>query len=551
MLRNFVLACLSLALCSSHLVAEELISWHEDVAAARQLSQQYKVPILIHFYGDQCMPCKTLEKNVFTRPEVASTIQRYFVPVRINATQDRRTAAEYGVHSWPTDVFVSPDGKTLTQGVCNQNPTAYLQNLQSVAIMNRDRNVMLTANTPADPSTSGASPYGRTANASLQQAAPGREQAPSPYSNPSSGAAPYAPRAVASGLTADAQSALPSPTWQGQSALGQAINGQVGAGPLPYGNAMTVHPSAPAMTQDHKDANVPPTVQWQTAGSSLHNNSAFAQSQPAASNAHLAGIAPHDPRKTALSPALASAPTMPPTSPVPGPGVLTFAGTTNGMQPSGRPVMGPVSGATVENPHFTSQQTANQHSASQHSATSIAPESNQFAESSAATGLPSAASAPRIPAQLASTTGTYGRSIVPIESRPTVSVPALSGYCPVALFANSQWIEGSPEMAIRHRGRVYFLSSEEAARKFLDSPDSFCPILSGYDPLVFLREGRLVEGSIYAGVLKDPQRLVLFSSEANKKFFHDNFDRLIAELEAILNPNKPLTAAAPAPIITR
>ena len=132
------------------------------------------------------------------------------------------------------------------------------------------------------------------------------------------------------------------------------------------------------------------------------------------------------------------------------------------------------------------------------------------------------------------------------------SVPALSGYCPVALHTSAQWIEGQPQYAIRHRGRVYFLSSQDAAQNFLAAPDTYCPVLSGYDPLVLLRDGELVEGSVYTG-LKDAtqNRIMLFSSPENKKYFQENYDRLASELDNLLKPAEPLTAATPTSTLSR
>lgn len=605
MLRNILLACLGLTLCSSSpLVAEELIEWHEDVAAARQLSQQYKVPMLVHFYGDQCMPCKTLEKNVFSKPEVAGTMQRYFVPVRINATQDRRTAAEYGVHSWPTDVFISPDGKTLTQGVCNQNANSYLQNLQNVAIMNRDRNIMLAAGGPsgATASTADASAYGRTAAANLQQAAPGREPAPSPYSNPASGPAPYATQSPPSGLAAAGQSSLPSPAWQGQSTHGQATNGQLGAGPLPV-HSMTVHPSAPAMNQDNKDANLPPVVQLQTASANpAAGNPHFAQSQLGAQSqpgaqSHASVVTPQLPAgmpsfaaPQQSSPALATAPTLPQATSLPT-GGQPFAAAT--ALPSARPTVGQANGSVVDNPHYVSQPATqgphtpanmpgafvpgnfpgyqlpgDQFAANPPQMTGAVPANQTLPHQPVAypnqstlnqsvsnqrqpSMMQSEAAAPRLTGQLVSSNGKLPSAAPATAPQSTASVPALGGYCPVALFTNSQWVEGSPDLAIRHRGRIYFLGSEETAKKFLEAPDSYCPTLSGYDPLVFLKEGRFDEGSIYNGVLTDRQHILLFSSAANKKYFFENYDRLVLELDTILLQGKPLTAATPAPGLTR
>ena len=496
MLRTIAVFMLLLGLATSQARSEELIHWHTNLATARQVSQQYKVPMLVHFYGDQCMPCESLEKNVFTRPEVASTMQRYFVPVKINATTDRKTAAEFGVHSWPTDVFLGPDGKPLSQGVCSQNPNAYLQNLQNIALMNRDRNAMLAgAAKPTTTETGASSPYGRTASSNLQQSAPGRDSAPNPYSNPASGASPYAAGATPSQLTsANMQSTLPSPTWQGQSAHGQAQNGLVNAGPVANSSSMTLPPPQSAYAQDNKQANIPPTVQWQT--NPPVSASPFSQNSTLANNA----------------------PKLPLTPTVPAPGQPT-AGQPAPAMPS-LPTSSPAAQVaqqanTFSNPYF--------------------PNANSPTSSPAQ----HAANRTVVPGQLVSSDSSIVRSENSAAANNSAAnkptVPALDGYCPVTLMHTQTWSRGLEKHAVRHRGKVYLLSSEEAAKEFMGEPDSFTPVLSGYDPLVFLREGRLVEGSIYDGVLRQDKLLFLFSSDENKEYFRLNYERLVTELETAVS----------------
>ena len=125
--------------------AQSEIRWAPDLATARRAAAQFQVPVLIHFYGDNCLPCKTLEQRVFSQDPVVNTLNKFFISVRINASQERAVAAEYQVHSWPTDVFVSPDGKLLHQGVCKQDVSGYMEVLHNVAVSNRDRNTMLAA----------------------------------------------------------------------------------------------------------------------------------------------------------------------------------------------------------------------------------------------------------------------------------------------------------------------------------------------------------------------------------------------------------------------
>ena len=509
MLRTIAVFLLCLTLGSSLARGEELIHWHTNLATARQVSQQYKVPMLVHFYGDQCLPCESLEKNVFTRPEVASTMQRYFVPVKINATTDRKTAAEFGVHSWPTDVFLGPDGKALSQGVCTQNPNAYLQNLQNIALMNRDRNAMLAgAAKPATPEPTGnVNPYGRTAANNLQQAAPGRDAAPNPYSNPATGASPYAAGAPVGGLTsANTQSTMPSPTWQGQSANGQAQNGLVSAGPVANSSSMTLPPPQPSYAQDNKQANIPPSAQWQTnppvSSSPFSQNSAIVNSSP----------------KLPLAPTL-------PSGPLP-------------QNNSSMVQVAPTQNKTVDNPYFPSATPAANAPTSSvaGSVGNIAfPSSGSVAAEPSATEQRPAGHA--VPSQLVSSTTSIVRadtnpaSTQAAQTNAQTNVPALDGYCPVSLMHSQSWVRGLEKFAVRHRGKVYLLSSEQAAKEFMAAPDTFTPVLSGYDPLVFLREGRLVEGSIYDGVLRLDSLVFLFSNEENKEYFRTNYQRLVEELE--------------------
>ena len=75
--------------------AQGEIRWAPDLATARRAAAQFQVPMLLHFYGDNCLPCKTLEQRVFSQDSVVKTLNKYFISVRINASQERATAAEY------------------------------------------------------------------------------------------------------------------------------------------------------------------------------------------------------------------------------------------------------------------------------------------------------------------------------------------------------------------------------------------------------------------------------------------------------------------------
>lgn len=113
--------------------------------------------------------------------------------------------------------------------------------------------------------------------------------------------------------------------------------------------------------------------------------------------------------------------------------------------------------------------------------------------------------------------------------------PALRGYCPVTLKQQGSWIKGKPEHAVRHRGKLYLLNSPQAVTEFLAAPDACSPVLSGFDPMVFLNEGRLVEGSMQHGLHEQRSgAILLFSTAENKQAYEQQFDRYTQALDAVL-----------------
>jgi hypothetical protein len=74
------------------------------------------------------------------------------------------------------------------------------------------------------------------------------------------------------------------------------------------------------------------------------------------------------------------------------------------------------------------------------------------------------------------------------------TTPAMDGCCAVTLRTQGAWAAGSPQFAIKHRGRIYHCVSEEARQMFLAQPDYYSPILSGYDIVHFCETGKLEQG---------------------------------------------------------
>ena len=95
---------------------------------------------------------------------------------------------------------------------------------------------------------------------------------------------------------------------------------------------------------------------------------------------------------------------------------------------------------------------------------------------------------------------------------------ALDGYCPVSLLTKKAWLKGSAASSVKHRGRLYQCTDEETRTQFLQDPDKYSPVLSGYDIVHFLETGELVAGKREFGCEFQGHVFVFMNAE-NKAHF--------------------------------
>ncbi|RMF44437.1 MAG: DUF255 domain-containing protein [Planctomycetota bacterium] len=555
--------------------AGEAVRWAPDLPAAQAAAQRFQVPLMIHFYGDHCLPCELVDARVFTDPEVISTLNRYFICARVNASaaENRPLAAQYQVHSWPTDVFISPDGKTLYQGVSPTTANTYLAILKNVAVLNRDRNVMLAAQQQANPAT----PPPASAEAPGYQAseAPGvTSKALYAQSNPSANPAPNG----ASIPTAPSASAIPNQPAGRGATLTAADHATTVAGPLPpHLQAPRLSPSPPAsphlqtpsMSATNPHASLPP------AGPGPSSDPGMSRPSPATQLAQQQGALPQPSIRPATgssdgSPSSNTHRATPPMQLASRPSdnprfqSATITSHRNATEAPARTT--PPRGAADVSPQegqegsefyqFASRQTTHINREATSGSTTQdrwVPGTGDAARSTGgilisnpyAADTPSEDSTPSMaapatdtasgrPAQ-SSANGGF-RQMAEVD-RASTDHPSLGGFCPVTLAQAGQWAEGKRQFAVRHRGKVYFLASRELMETFLAEPDAYSPVLGGYDPLVYLEEGKLVEGKLEFGLHdQDTGRLYLFSSAQSKQRYWQEFDRYQRELQQILEP---------------
>jgi protein disulfide-isomerase len=110
---------------------------------------------------------------------------------------------------------------------------------------------------------------------------------------------------------------------------------------------------------------------------------------------------------------------------------------------------------------------------------------------------------------------------------------ALDGFCPVSLADQEMWVKGDPKWGAVHRGRTYLFASAEHQRRFLANPDHYSPVLSGYDPVLFIEQGTLQPGHRSHGMWFRG-KTYLFADEASLQRFTESADYFAQKTHEIM-----------------
>ena len=115
-------------------------------------------------------------------------------------------------------------------------------------------------------------------------------------------------------------------------------------------------------------------------------------------------------------------------------------------------------------------------------------------------------------------------SMVPAKSAPPIG---LDGYCPVQLMRvrnfprtdpRFKYTKGDPRYGVVHRGQTYLFSGPEEQQEFLRDPDRYSPVMSGYDPVLLMEEGRQVPGTRDLGFYFGDRIYLFATKESQAKF---------------------------------
>ncbi|NOY29327.1 MAG: DUF255 domain-containing protein [Planctomycetes bacterium] len=145
-----ILSLTAAALCLLSSLTEvqaDSVKWRNNVDAAKIEAAQTGKLVLLHFWSTSCGPCKHLDRDVFSQPQVGQLLEQHFVPVKISADISPALAGSFNIDRVPTDVVLSPQGNVVAKLSCP--PTALGYSTQLLNLAQHYRQQLAKHNTPS------------------------------------------------------------------------------------------------------------------------------------------------------------------------------------------------------------------------------------------------------------------------------------------------------------------------------------------------------------------------------------------------------------------
>ncbi len=126
-----VLACNVQSATKEQGIVFEKMPWAKILAKAKKENKL----IFFDAYASWCGPCKMLQKNVFTRADVADVFNKKFINVKydMEVGEGEALARMYPLQAYPTLMFINANGKVVQQVIGYQDPEALIQIGNAVA----------------------------------------------------------------------------------------------------------------------------------------------------------------------------------------------------------------------------------------------------------------------------------------------------------------------------------------------------------------------------------------------------------------------------------
>ena len=103
----------------------------KDLKSVLQQAERENKLVFVDVYTSWCLPCKMMDKNVFTHQETADKINKNFISYKVDAEKRNGliVAFNYDVKHYPTLLFLDTEGKVLER----KDGAAYQSELLTMA----------------------------------------------------------------------------------------------------------------------------------------------------------------------------------------------------------------------------------------------------------------------------------------------------------------------------------------------------------------------------------------------------------------------------------
>lgn len=141
---------ITLIVSTTNAIAQQnAVVWETDINRATTIAKETGRPLFMHFYGNNCPPCKAMDSSVFTDPRVAAELGKNFVAVKIDTTKNPDLAKRFEIAAIPTDILLDENGRIANRrqgGITADRFCQYLAYLQTNVIKQQ---AQLANSTPA------------------------------------------------------------------------------------------------------------------------------------------------------------------------------------------------------------------------------------------------------------------------------------------------------------------------------------------------------------------------------------------------------------------
>jgi thioredoxin-related protein/YHS domain-containing protein len=138
---------------NTNINAQQKIAWETNFEQAMAQAKRLNRPLFLHFYGDNCPPCKLMETKVFQDGQVINQMNGFFIPLKIKVSEQTQLAKKYSIQVIPTDIVLAQDGRLIHRrqgGIATERFLEYLQFLLSNVNSNANQNTNQNTNRHAN-----------------------------------------------------------------------------------------------------------------------------------------------------------------------------------------------------------------------------------------------------------------------------------------------------------------------------------------------------------------------------------------------------------------